>query len=112
MMKLFSLVILLILFPPPTLVAEEPEDNYWIEGDLTLTGKQFKVVEVAVQEFKKWPYDILKYQITLDRWGQGYVVIFTDPDKPPLQKGSSRDMPTFEVELNEHFQVLKSNFAK
>ena len=80
--------------------------------EISLTGPQFKAVEVATEEFKKKKLDILKYKISLYRTGPTYIVLFEDPDISEDQLGSSPNMLSFEVEVDSDYQVVRSNFSR
>ena len=80
--------------------------------DISLTGQQFKALEVAAAEFRKKGLDILKYRVSLYRTGTSYVVLFEDPEIVESQRGSSPRMPSFEVEVDSNYQVLRANFSR
>ena len=80
--------------------------------EITLTGQQFKLLEVAAAEFNKKGMDVSKYQVSIYQVGASYFVVFSDPDAPETQLGSSPNMAGFEVEIDADYQVLGSHFSR
>jgi len=81
-----------------------------------LSGKQLKLFEIALSEFKKYKgksYD--DYKITLyheNRKGI-FIFIFEDPDNPPSQRGSVSNLPNFEIEIRaDDYEVISSGFYR
>jgi len=110
-MKTLNLTIMTVLLFSKSLIASGQGKINMLE-ELSLTGPQFKAVEIATAEFKKKQLDILKYKISLYSWGATYVVLFEDPNISEYQLGSSPNMPSFEVEISADYQVLRSNFSR
>lgn len=80
--------------------------------EISLAGQHLKVLEDAATEFRKKGLDILKYKVSLYREGTSYLVMFEDPEISESQRGSSPRMPSFEVEIDSDFQVVRANFSR
>lgn len=100
-----------MLFLSQSLIATGQEVNSMVR-DISLTGQQFKVLEVAVAEFRKKSLDVSKYKVSIYRVGTSYLVMFDDPDIVESQRGSSPRMLSFEVEVDPDYQVLRANFSR
>ena len=111
MVKSFSTlaVLVLLLFQPLNAAGQEVNDMF---GGVLLTGEQYKILEVAVAEFKKTNLDILKYKVSLFREKSSFVVLFEDRKIKEYQRGSSSNMLSFEVEISSSFQVLRANYVR
>ena len=110
-MKIVNLTVMLALFLSQPLIAIAQESGP-IVRDISLTGPQMRILEVAAAEFRKKGLDVLKYKVSLYRAGTSYVVLFEDPDISETQLGSSPRMPSFEVEVDLDYKVLGANFAR
>jgi len=111
MMKTIYLLVVVFIFLPRPLLAEERGAIFMIE-ETSLCDKQLAMIEVVVLELKKHDIDVLNYQLFLYRADKSYVVLFDDPERSPSLRGSSPNMPTFEVEMDGDLKVLRSNFAR
>lgn len=80
--------------------------------EISLAGQHLKVLEVAATEFRKKGLDILKYKVSLFREGTSYLVTFEDPKIVESQRGSSPHVPSFEVEIDSDFHVVRANFSR
>lgn len=111
MVKSFSTlaVLVLLLSQPLNAIGQEVND---MVGDVLLTGEQYKILEVAVAEFKKTNLDILKYKVSLIRNESSFLVLFEDRNISESQRGSPSNTLGFEVEISSSFQVLRSNFSR
>lgn len=111
MAKSFStLAVLVLLFSQP-LNATGQEVSGMVR-DVVLTGEQYKILEVAVAEFKKTNLDILEYKVTLYRKESSFLALFEDQNVSESQRGSPPNTLSFEVEISSGFQVLRTNFSR
>lgn len=111
MMKTIYLLVVVFIFLPRPLLAEERGAIFMIE-ETSLSGKQLAMIEVAVLELKKHDIDVLNYQLFLYKTGKSYLVVFDDPERARSQRGSSQNMLTFEVEIDSDLKILKSHFSR
>jgi len=98
----------MIFAGPDTLLGKEMK----IIREIALEGDQLKLVELALAEFRANGLDSLDYRLSFYRTENGYVAIFEDPNVALGQRGSSPNMPSFEVELNDNLEVIRSNFMR
>ena len=107
---------ILLFSVPPTLA---DQSGKIVIQDISLTGLQFKVIEIAASEAKKRGLDISKYKISLVQqtypWhceDRPYHVLFLDPNRSEGLRGSSPNMPEFSVEVSTDYQVMGFAFAR
>ena len=83
-----------------------------MKEEIVLESEQFKLVELAIAEFKKSGLDSVSYKLSIYSHLDNYVAIFEDPKISSSQRGSSPNMPSFEIEFDKNHNVIRSNFAK
>jgi hypothetical protein len=79
----------------------------------TIQGSSFLAIQVAIGVFKAHNPDLSQYKISVVRQANSVVVIFSDKNAQPGERGSSGGQPGFEVELDANtLRVLRSNFVR
>jgi hypothetical protein len=110
MMNTFKpLLLAAIIFPFINTTAAE---TVHMKNELTITGKQYLLIELAVLEFKKRALNIEKYRIGLYKLNDEQIVIFEDPNISPRQLGSSDEMPSFEVVFDREGRLSRAYFSR
>jgi hypothetical protein len=78
----------------------------------TIQGSSFLAIGAAMEIFRRYEPDLVKYRIEVVRDGDSLVVIFTDKDRLPGTRGSI-GLPGFEVAFDARDRrVLRSNFIR
>ncbi|MDP5209716.1 hypothetical protein [Microbulbifer sp. 2205BS26-8] len=77
-----------------------------------LGGKQLKLVDLALAEFRKNHLNSSGYQRSVYRTENGYVAIFEDPNMAPGQRGSSPVMLSFVIKFDNDCEVIRSHFIR
>ena len=83
-----------------------------MKEELVLEYGQFKVVELAIVEFEKTGFDSMNYKLSVYSDGNIYVAIFEDAKVNSSQRGASPNKPSFEVEIDKNYNVIRSNFVR
>jgi hypothetical protein len=79
----------------------------------TISGFNFVAIQTALPELTKRNLNVSNYQISVIATDASIIVLFTDPEAPPGQTGSSPRMTSFEVELTKDAKkVIRSNFVR
>lgn len=83
---------------------------------VSISGKTFRAIEIAVGELGQHGLSVEKYQIVVHNSltePNTMVVLFDDPDRPPNLLGSSPNLVGFEVHLDaDTLAVTRSHFVK
>lgn len=79
---------------------------------VTMTEKQFKLIELARSRFLEVRESLEGYAISYFEIDDTYVVIFHDPEISPTQRGSSPRIASFEVKLDSDGNVVSANFIR
>lgn len=83
-----------------------------MKEELQLEGEQLKLVDVALEEFRKSNLNSVGYKLSVYSTANGYVAIFEDSNIAPGQRGSSPAMLSFGVEIGDDYKVIRSNFLR
>jgi hypothetical protein len=80
--------------------------------EVILHADQLRFFDIAVQELRKQGKEVEIYQASLYREGPNAIVIFKHPDTPFEMIGSSSQFPTFAVEIDRDFRVIRAGLAR
>lgn len=104
-------VFICVLFSSPaTLFGQETKGM--MKEEIQLDGEHLKLVDLALAEFRKNNLDSLGYKLFVYRIENGYVALFEAPNIAPSQRGSSSAMLSFEVEIDNNHELVRSNFVR
>ena len=106
-----SLVMVAVLFFFSLTIVFGQEIN-GMQEEILLEDKQLKLIELALAEFKKNNLDSSDYKLSLYRSGDSYIAIFEDSKITSNHRGSSLNVPSFEVKIDDNYEVIRSNFAR
>ncbi len=110
--RIGAVLLLLLIFAQPFSAAGQALDT--LVPDISLTGQQLKVLEIAAAESRKHGLDVLQYTVSIYRQERTYVVMFRDPsftDRRAL-RGSSPNMLEFMVVIGADLKVLRASFVR
>ncbi len=109
---MYRLLIVLILFLKPTSLLAEQFSVPNSSEVTRISAQHHHLLGVAIAEAEKRELSISKYELVLLTKGNGYVVIFGDPDRPEGIFGSSPNMSEFVVVLKANGEVVEAHFVR
>ncbi|WP_444938892.1 hypothetical protein [Microbulbifer sp. JMSA002] len=112
-MRRIKIILFFMLMLSSAVFADHKGSKGMVDELSVITMKDYKVIEIAVSELRKKINNFEEYKISLYKAGRdNYVVIFSDPNMPAGQRGSSPKMPSFKVEINAKQEVINSHFIR
>ncbi len=106
----YRLVILDILFfISLSLCAQEINA---VEKLIRLERQNLQVIDLALAELREAKLDPSNYRMSIYVSENGSTVVFEDPNISPGRRGSSPNMVSFEVEIDNNMKVISSHYVR
>ena len=85
-----------------------------METMASMSGKTFRVIEIAAKELERRGRQVDKYKIIVRRRSDAMMVVsFLDPDQPPTVLGSGPNLVGLAVEVDAtKLEIIASHFIK
>jgi hypothetical protein len=111
--KLYIIILVSILLSIP-LATHSIGKEYKMDVLASIDGKYLKLIEMAVKEFKTIGLNPDDYKITvMKKNDDAVVVVFTWSGTPQGFRGSPKEFPGYEVEIDtETGHVVRKNFSR
>jgi hypothetical protein len=84
------------------------------EGGMdAISGKTLNIIFSALPAFRSKGLDLNDYAVYIVEKEGSYIVVFDDPERKSSQRGSTKKLVSFQVEIGkETFEIIRSSYCK